>query len=398
MPKASTFSAFSSVAPCLRGGFRRGFTLIEILVVTGIIVLVAVLAVPAFNVMTGSRSIEAATGTVSAMLGRVRTEALFRQHPVGLAVFNDATRQRTTLAIVAFAGDTPWAAGVRYERGDLVYVDEVVGSGASATPVRNYFLCYQPHLSDPNVADDAAPSVTTYLSSPRWAIAHDPATSAATVNRPNQPDTTATPNRRYPMDRYVSVIPGTEMISLPPGIAGQVLNNARTTAAGTGAATDRYVSAGILFFGGDGKLLAGPESQWGTLYNPADDATNNPLTTTALRSTRLGLMIQFNKDYTSGATTNLDPGVTNGLTPPTFIRGATTDLLTGGLGVMLYDRAAYAAQSFPRFDAQTRGEAFTAVPGNAESSKTYQEADDWLDANGTLLLINRFNGTLLRTQ
>jgi len=47
-----------------------GFTLTEILIVIGLIVLVIALAVPAFNVMTGGRSVDAAMNTLSAVLGR----------------------------------------------------------------------------------------------------------------------------------------------------------------------------------------------------------------------------------------------------------------------------------------------------------------------------------------
>src|SRR4030095_9400430 len=50
----------------------RGFTLTEMLIVMGVIVLVALIAVPSFRALTGGRSTEAASNTISAALARAR--------------------------------------------------------------------------------------------------------------------------------------------------------------------------------------------------------------------------------------------------------------------------------------------------------------------------------------
>jgi type II secretory pathway pseudopilin PulG len=78
------------------------FTLVEILIVIGIIVLVLAMAVPAFNYMTGARSIEAAENTISAMLGRARAEALRKQEPRGIAFFINPTTNRLTMGMVYY--------------------------------------------------------------------------------------------------------------------------------------------------------------------------------------------------------------------------------------------------------------------------------------------------------
>ena len=49
---------------------RAAFTMTEILIVIALIVLIMGLAVPAFNLITGTRSVDAAENVVTAMLGR----------------------------------------------------------------------------------------------------------------------------------------------------------------------------------------------------------------------------------------------------------------------------------------------------------------------------------------
>ena len=53
-----------------------GFTLTEILVVIGIIVLFIALAIPAFSAISGTRSIAGAENNLSALLVRAREEAI----------------------------------------------------------------------------------------------------------------------------------------------------------------------------------------------------------------------------------------------------------------------------------------------------------------------------------
>lgn len=79
---------------------RRGFTLTELLIVISILVLVTVLAVPAFNAMTGSRSTEAAQNQLSALLGQARVEAIGLQEPRGVLFFRDPATRRIGAVIV----------------------------------------------------------------------------------------------------------------------------------------------------------------------------------------------------------------------------------------------------------------------------------------------------------
>src|SRR5436190_10892852 len=77
------------------------FTLTEILIVIGLIVLLLALALPAFNFITGGRSVDAAQNNIAAFLARARTEAIGLQETRGLMFFIDPkTPDRVSVAIV----------------------------------------------------------------------------------------------------------------------------------------------------------------------------------------------------------------------------------------------------------------------------------------------------------
>src|SRR5687768_5966656 len=79
----------------------RAFTLVEMLIVIGLILLIILIALPAFNAMTGSRSLESAQNQISALLNRARMEAIGLQEHRGLLFYIDPTTQRITCALVA---------------------------------------------------------------------------------------------------------------------------------------------------------------------------------------------------------------------------------------------------------------------------------------------------------
>src|SRR5262245_38098701 len=102
---------------------RRAFTVTELLIVIGIIVLVIALAVPAFNVITGSKSIESANNQISAFLARARNEAIGLQEIRGIAFYPDP-KQGGRYVVVLVKQPTPLlytgAAGQSYKIGDYV--------------------------------------------------------------------------------------------------------------------------------------------------------------------------------------------------------------------------------------------------------------------------------------
>src|SRR5690242_8206516 len=79
---------------------RGGFTLTELLVVMGIIILLALAAVPAIRFIMGSRSIESAQTPVAAMVGRARNQAVADGAHRGVFFFVDPSNDRTTMALI----------------------------------------------------------------------------------------------------------------------------------------------------------------------------------------------------------------------------------------------------------------------------------------------------------
>ena len=88
-----------------RGG--RAFTLTELLIVIGLIVLLIALAVPAFRAMSGGRSLDAAQNQLAAVLGAARAEAIGLQKVRGVLFYLDPATDRVNAAIVREVGYTP---------------------------------------------------------------------------------------------------------------------------------------------------------------------------------------------------------------------------------------------------------------------------------------------------
>jgi len=68
---------------------KKAVTLNELLIVIAIIVLMIGLALPAFNALSGSRSLESAQNQVSAYLGQARAQAIGVQEARGVFFFLD---------------------------------------------------------------------------------------------------------------------------------------------------------------------------------------------------------------------------------------------------------------------------------------------------------------------
>jgi prepilin-type N-terminal cleavage/methylation domain-containing protein len=79
---------------------KKAFTLIEVLIVIGIIVIVLGLATIALNAVTGARSIDGAENNLSATLGRIRADAMGLQKDMGAFFFIDPASGRVMIAQV----------------------------------------------------------------------------------------------------------------------------------------------------------------------------------------------------------------------------------------------------------------------------------------------------------
>src|SRR5580765_1691154 len=79
---------------------RSGFSLTEVLIVIALIVLMLALALPAFNFITGGRSIDGAMNGMSAFLARARTEAVGVQEMRGVMFYIDPKTEREMMVLV----------------------------------------------------------------------------------------------------------------------------------------------------------------------------------------------------------------------------------------------------------------------------------------------------------
>jgi type II secretory pathway pseudopilin PulG len=287
--------------------FRSAFTLTEILIVIGLIVLLLGISVPAFNLIRGNRSSEGAQNQIAALLGRARADAIGLQKPYGI-------------------------------------------------------MFLMKDLSPGNAVHDG----TVYIA------------EVYAADFPQPPAAAAQPNAQV----YLDLDTNTEMLTLPAGVMAQTLNSTPTAVAGI---LDRYLGynqflqngavinpvvgsnlttlyGGVILFGADGQLLSqtyGFRTQSG-----------NPLVNTAM-----GDLLHV----TGGANGFVDVGY-NALLDP-----------TSSLGFVLFDRESFKnggdfTDSDPQLVNSPAGTEYTAGTGE----------EPWIDANSVPVLVNRYNGTLIR--
>jgi prepilin-type N-terminal cleavage/methylation domain-containing protein len=131
-------------APARIGAARRAFTLTELLVVIGIIVLVLAFSVPMFNIMSGERSVEGGQNVISAMLQRARARAISVQDKRGMFFFEDPATGQYTLAVVKLVnvGATPSVVEIDTDVDDVQTMPKGVGVAGVNLPMSTR---YQPY-------------------------------------------------------------------------------------------------------------------------------------------------------------------------------------------------------------------------------------------------------------
>jgi prepilin-type N-terminal cleavage/methylation domain-containing protein len=260
---------------------RRGFTLVEMLVVIGIIILFVTLAIPAISAITGTRSISAAENQISAVLARAREEAIGIQDYRGVLFYIDPREDRVVAALVRPAD----LQGVVLGGVNVLLLDAVEN--------RDYLMMPQ-GIRLHTLYDD--------------------------------------PNCRY--------------LGFNP----------------VPASTENVRFGGVILFDGQGRLVSKP---YGFKWKSPDPT--NPSNT--IDSGIAALMKVVGGD-------NFVP--TN---------GSALNPLRSQLGLILFDYAPFKSQSFTDGD--------PSLDPNADYTSEKTE-EDWLDTNSTPVLINRFNGTLIR--
>jgi prepilin-type N-terminal cleavage/methylation domain-containing protein len=322
----------------------RGFTLTEVLIVIALIVLLLALAVPAFNFITGGRSLDAGQNVVSAMLGRARARAIETERYAGVAFYLDPKTGRTTMTIVVqrdgdanVFGEDPydnykgWNKAATYAKGQ-----EVIAIIKDGDPNSKY--------PDPNSSVSSGYPLENRLRVQKFVSKQN----ANTNHHPPDQTAAGTPPEDVwwgPAEqKFIDFDIDAESETVPVGVGVQLVNDTKGN-----ANADRYVRTGVILFDGRGRF----------------DSIPYAIRASGAWGQRLGL------------TTDID------LTPSLYSQ----------LGVALYDQAAFKDQPG---DVGTENDTLFNIP-NYGSGPTGEPAEEtWLDNNSLLLSINRYNGTLVR--
>lgn len=270
------------------------FSLVELLIVIGIIILLIGLAVPALNLISGSRSIDSAENQVSAMLGVARVEAIGVQQHRGVFFYYDRATETVKLAMVQEA-DPPTGVSADVD----LFLDLVVGADA--------------------------------VSLPRGVM-------AMVVDDPGPPPP-GTPN-----DRYIG------------------FNDFIANASPTPRTEVRY--GGVILFDSRGQLAS-------RSYVLKTKVAN-------LVATPMGNLL-----FPTKIPTEMPPAVA-----PVDPYAAPQLVPRSQIGLILFDRDTFMGNDvFTLADAQID----STVPAVAEAAE-----EDWLDSNALPLMVNRYNGTLIK--
>jgi prepilin-type N-terminal cleavage/methylation domain-containing protein len=324
---------------------NRGFTMTEMLVVIALIVLMIAMAVPTFNFITGNRSVNGAQNQISAYLARARTEAIGLQEVRGVFFYKDLRTDRTALAMVREVPRPP--------------------SGA-------------PHT----IPSGLVPEVSI----------------------------------------FVDLVPDTEAVLLPAGVEAQVLDDAalNTATSPPRREDDGYIGynrfnrgndnsgpdldpltpyGGVILFDASGKLIYRTYA-FKTYSGGASPGT--------ARATAMGDLLY----RPSGALRTIDhvDGGGNILSGCHDVVPKYTSPSTGevrpprsAVAIALFEKEPY--ENRPRNPAQQDTTPFTdreidpndTIYGTTQAHSEAEE-ERWIDENAVQLLVNRYNGTLVRAQ
>lgn len=324
----------------------KAFTLIEMLTVIVIIVLVIGLSLPVFHSLSGDRSQAGATNEIAAMIGRARSEAIAAQQPRGIAFYVDSNSTQTAMALVqpeVTSTMAMWTKGVAYDKGTYVQYTQKTPYGITI----QYLVAKQDVLAGNT---DMTPPAAFW----------------------------------YPADiNVVDQLPDTGAQLLPIGIGAQLINDWGLASVGAGGkataaapSTDSYVSTGVIMFDGTGRLISTPVS-----------ITQQGVIGSAMNMAAIG-------------TGDFPSWTSNASAPPAAAPLYTNsyDQLNSAFGLVIYDGDAFTAQNFDNID-PTYEPAISPKSGVYKTGTPSEQTEEmWLDQNATPLLINRYNGTVIRAE
>lgn len=311
---------------------HKGFTLAEMVVVMGIIVLFVAMAIPTIRSLSGSTSIGMTRNNVSALLARAREEAIGFQAVRGVMFFCDTSTNR----IIG------------------VIVQEAV-------------------IQDPLV----------------------------------------------PNCILLDSVPGRETMPLPSGVRLQTVFNGVNQVNSAAGTEDRYLGfnpiqatnsitglqvklGGVILFDGNGKLIVRP-------YGFQMSQPGTPSVTASNLCNLLGITYSTVVATIAGSApsgTMCDPAISSYEFIPAYTTSATPPPATvlSQVGLILFNYDAFMAQGFTDQDSDIQGttsytSAWPVAAGvDGDGVHSEQNEETWLDSNSTPLMVNRFDGTLIRAE
>jgi prepilin-type N-terminal cleavage/methylation domain-containing protein len=98
---------------------RRGFTLVELLIVVSVLLILAVMVASAINVTISGDKVRAGARQVQSYLAGARDRAIYAREPRGVRFLLDPTNNRTVSSMVFIGPTDPWSQGaIQIERLD----------------------------------------------------------------------------------------------------------------------------------------------------------------------------------------------------------------------------------------------------------------------------------------
>ncbi|HET6248027.1 MAG TPA: hypothetical protein VFE47_10050, partial [Tepidisphaeraceae bacterium] len=208
----------------------------------------------------------------------------------------------------------------------------------------------------------------------------------------------------------LDALPNRDSLELPAGVRLQTMFNGINPTSSIGGNDDRYLGfnpltssgnppfvGGCILFDGNGKMIV---RQYGFQMSQ--------LTTTgAFGPSNLCLMLSnafpaAGLTYTSGTVQNSSVGSYAFLPSVNSSSPSSSQLASvpySQLGLVLFDYDAFKAQGFSDLDADINAQGYTSSSwqvGNTKQSQSEQMEETWVDTHSTPVLVNRFNGTLIR--